>query len=162
MIAYLLNISLMSDVAILRLVAMHMAPAIVTALRLSLLRLLYLHRGLLVRDTEKLFVVSWAVPHIGLELGTAFVQGDRMSERSNHCVGCGERESVGNDSDRVDCVPVAYSLSISRDQRRAFAHQTPRNSMSTSIQKAFLKAFDWAHPASSGRAYILYAKGTCW
>jgi len=34
--------------------------------------------------------------------------------------------------------------------------------MSTSIEKAFLKAALCFHPVSSSREYILYANGTCW
>ena len=36
------------------------------------------------------------------------------------------------------------------------------NSISTSMEKARLKALDWAQPISSVVVYILYAKGTCW
>ena len=35
-------------------------------------------------------------------------------------------------------------------------------SMSTSIEKAFLKAVLCRHPSWSVRVYILYANGTCW
>lgn len=41
-------------------------------------------------------------------------------------------------------------------------YQTPRSSMSTSIENAFLNAVLWRHPRASSRQYILYAKGTCW
>ena len=39
---------------------------------------------------------------------------------------------------------------------------TPRNSISTSFENAFLNAFDCFHPSSSALVYILYANGTCW
>ena len=41
-------------------------------------------------------------------------------------------------------------------------HQTASRWMSTSIEKAFLKAALCFHPVSSSREYILYANGTCW
>lgn len=40
-------------------------------------------------------------------------------------------------------------------------HQTPRNSTSTSTEKAFLKAELCSHPNASSWVYILYANGTC-
>ena len=48
-----------------------------------------------------------------------------------------------------------------RNKKIMNTDQTPRNSISTSIEKAFLNSLDCLNPHQLSSVYILYAKGTC-
>lgn len=70
---------------------------------------------------------------------------------------------------RFGIIPTDPTVSLWLMEMRKFLHpwgivsyHTAIISMSTSIEKAFLKAALCLQPVSSSRAYILYANGTCW
>ena len=81
----------MTDGTILGLITVHMFFVVVPASRLSLFRLLRLHRSLLISDAQHLLLGRRAVPRVSLELGTTFVKGDSMAECANNGVGSRER-----------------------------------------------------------------------
>ena len=101
---------------------------------------------------------------VGPEFGATFVQRDCMSEVADKSVGSCKWEGTRHYSDRADRIPTpCYTLSAKLTchvENRTY--HTPTNSISTSIENAFLNALLCFHPVSSSRLNILYTKGICW
>jgi hypothetical protein len=108
--------------------------------------------------TQGFVCVRGAMPCIGTEPCATFVQGDGVSEVSDVGIRFGKRETLGNDANRVHGVPSTQQMRGSEKSnwtKKAGTNQTPTNSISTSMENAFLKAVLCFHPDSVSFLYIL-------
>ena len=121
------------------------------------------HVGL---STSVVVLVVW-VPNmivVGLEFGTVFVERDSMTEIADRRIGGCKREGTRRCSDRANCIPAPRNTVGAKLVRHVEeeAYHTPTNSISTSIEKAFLNAMLCSNPVRSSRLNVLYANGICW